>query len=112
MQDATELDVKTVGCYGGGPDADSSCGGVWLTSGNGHDLGLRIPVVAYVVGHGHAAATGDGCSGYGGGRTAAAVIIVITTTDAAVVVAVGRTATAIGALRVSGVGGNGRGAMH
>lgn len=112
LQNATELDVETVGGHGSGPNADGGGGGdgVRLTGGDGHDLGLRIPVVAYVVGHGHAAATAStddggrgGCDG--GGDTAAVVIVVVTTTAAAaVVVAVGRTAAATTALRVSGVG--------
>lgn len=47
MQDATEFYVETVGGHSG----RSNRGGVGFPGGDGHDLGLRVPVVAYVVGH-------------------------------------------------------------
>lgn len=113
MHDAAELDVETVDSYRRRIDDG---GRVRFSRGDGYDLGLRIPVVADIVGHGHAAATAaDGrgrvahCCGAGGGCTATAVVV-----DAAAGTAI-VTVRAAAASRVSGVhaaaagdGGRGR----
>lgn len=76
-QYATELDVETVdGQRGrGGRDVGFSSGG------DGHDLGLRVPVLAYVVGHdGRGRAT---CGRHGTAIAAEAVVVVVVDVTAA-----------------------------
>lgn len=121
LHDAAELDVETVD--GHRRRIDGNGVGVRFPRGDGHDFGLRVPVVADIVGHGHATADGRGrvahCRGAGNGGTAAAVVVDAAAGTAVVIVraAIGRTAavqTATAASRVSGVhtgagdGGRGR----
>jgi len=101
-QYATELDVETVDEQRGrgGRDVGFSSGG------DGHDFGLWVTVLAYVVGH-------DGCGCITRGRhgtaiAAAAVVVVVVDVTTAAAVVVGRASTATAAaFRVSGLCGRG-----
>lgn len=91
LEDAAEFDIKTVGCRRTTADGGRGCGRVWFSRGDGHDLGLRVPVVADVVGHGLSAADSGHCSRHAAGRATAdhgrATAAVVHRVDAAAVVA-------------------------
>jgi len=69
LQDTTELDIETVGGQRGRADRIGFSSG-----GDGHDFGLRVPVVANVIGH-HS--RGSTTLGHHGTATAVASIVVI-----------------------------------
>jgi len=105
LQDATEFDIETVGGQRGRTDRDVG----FPPGGNGHDLGLRVSVVTYVVGHhGRGPATfGRHCSA---ALAVAAIVVVAVVVPAAIVIATAvcrRPATATAAtFRVSGLCGS------
>jgi len=104
LQDATKLDIETVCGQRGRADRDVG----FSSGGDGHDLGLRIPVVTYVICH-HSRRSAT--LGRRGTAIAVASIVVIVVVIAAAVCRRPETAT-VATFRVSGLCGSGGGGVR
>jgi len=78
LQDATELDIETVGGQRGRADRDIG----FSSGGDGHDLGLRVPVVANIIGH-HSRGSAT-LSRHGTAIAVASIVVIVVVIAAAV----------------------------